>query len=73
MARAGYGDAAWRETSRFVQFVMGEEADHTLRTLLTAEYSFPEAALNDMYGLRHPATTTAAYRCVCPVDNVPAC
>jgi hypothetical protein len=50
-----FGEAAWRETLRFVEYVLRRGDDHGLKTLLTAGFSFPEAPLNGVYGIAAPA------------------
>jgi hypothetical protein len=54
--REGLGAAAQRESVRFVDYVLRDPgSDHSLATLLTAEFSFPEPLLWEVYGASGPA------------------
>jgi hypothetical protein len=54
--KPGLGAAAQRESVRFVDYVLRDPAsDHSLQTLLTADFSFPEPLLWDVYGASGPA------------------
>jgi hypothetical protein len=53
--KEGFGAAARRETIRFVDYVLRNPgSDGSLKTLMTASFSFPEPAVYEAYGLTPP-------------------
>lgn len=54
--KPGFGEAARQETIAFVDHVLRDRSsDGSFETLLTANYSFPRAAVYDAYGVAPPA------------------
>lgn len=54
--KPGFGEAARAETIKFVDYVLRDQAsDGSFKTLITANYSFPQPAVYEAYGVTPPA------------------